>query len=98
MPARVTIASPRTLCVPKANATPLSGWPSNRSRKMSDQVTLKPQLAGLSAEIFLPQRVAPVAQGARRECFDGSFQMRHRLAVPSKELRQRLAMREVQPA
>ena len=47
---------------------------------------------------LLPQRLAPVAQGARRKCFDSSFQMRHRLAVADEELRQRFAVREVEPA
>jgi hypothetical protein len=49
-------------------------------------------------ESFLPQRVAPVAQGAWRECFDSRLQMRHRLAVAREKRRQRLAMGEVQPA
>ena len=47
---------------------------------------------------FLPQRLAPVAQRLRRERFDGGCEMRHRLAVAREELRQRFAMREVEPA
>ncbi len=54
MPVRVIMASPRTVCAPNDSATPFSGWPSKRSRKMSDQATVKPQLAGLSGEIVTP--------------------------------------------
>ena len=48
------MASPRTLCAPNDSAMPLSGWPSKRSRKMSDQATVKPQLAGRSGDIVTP--------------------------------------------
>jgi len=54
MPLRVTMASPRTVRAPDVKATPLSGWPSKRSRKISDQATVKPELAGRSGEILTP--------------------------------------------
>ena len=52
MPVRVTMASPRIVCLPNVSATPLSGWPSKRSRKISDQATVKPEFAGRSGDIF----------------------------------------------
>ena len=54
MPVRVIMASPRSVCAPNDSATPLSGWPSKRSRKISDQATVNPQLAGRSGEIATP--------------------------------------------
>ncbi|OIQ71949.1 hypothetical protein GALL_464300 [mine drainage metagenome] len=54
MPFRVIMASPRTLRAPNDSATPFSGSPSKRSRKISDQATVNPQLAGLSGDIFVP--------------------------------------------
>src|ERR1700722_18466990 len=48
------MASPRIVYGPNDNATPLSGWPSKRARKISDQVTLNPQLAGVRGEIATP--------------------------------------------
>src|SRR5216684_4147068 len=54
MPVRVTIASPRRVRGPNDSATLFSGWPSNRSRKMSDQATVNPQLAGFNGEIAMP--------------------------------------------
>ena len=54
MPARVIMASPRTVRVPNDSAAPLSGWPSKRSRKIPDQATVKPQLAGRSGDIATP--------------------------------------------
>ena len=41
------------VCAPKSNSTPLSGWPSKRSRKTSDHPTVKPQLAGRNEEIAI---------------------------------------------
>ncbi len=46
----------------------------------------------------LPQRIAPCAQAIRRKCFDRSRELRHRFAVAREKLRQRLAVREVEPA
>ncbi len=51
MPVRVITASPRSTCPPNENAAPFSGWPSKRSRKISDQATVNPQLAGRSGDI-----------------------------------------------
>ena len=54
MPVRVMTASPRSVCIPNENAAPFSGWPSKRSRKISDHATLNPQLAGCSGDIVTP--------------------------------------------
>src|ERR1700744_3257310 len=54
MPVFVIMASPRTLCAPDDRITPLSGWPSKRSRKISDQATVKQQLAGRSGDMVTP--------------------------------------------
>ena len=48
------MASPRTVCGPNDSATPLSGWPSKRSRKISDHAMVKPELAGLNGDIATP--------------------------------------------
>ena len=62
------MASPRTVCGPKDSATPFSGWPSKRSRKISDHATVKPQLAGTQRRYrhaLGSQRFHPSAVGAQ---------------------------------
>lgn len=44
----------------------------------------------------LAERLAPIAQGIGRECVDGGFQFRRRLAIAREKLRQRLAMGEIE--
>ena len=50
----MTTASPRTVLPPKDSAMRLSGWPSKRSRKISDQLTAKAQLLGRSGAMATP--------------------------------------------
>ena len=63
---RVITASPRTAWPPNDSATPFSGWPSKRSRKISDQATVNPQLAGRSGDIATPFAASVSAHAAIR--------------------------------
>ena len=53
-PCRVMTASPRTAVPPNDSPARLSGWPSKRVRKLSDQSAMKPQLAGRSGVTSIP--------------------------------------------
>src|SRR6478735_4908195 len=74
MPLRVIMASPRTVCAPIVSATPLSGWPSKRSRNTSDHATVKPELAGRSFETATPldarigAQPRPACAAEREDC------------------------------
>ena len=87
------MASPRTLRAPNVSATPFSGWPSKRSRKISDQATVKPEFAGRSGEIARPwpraarprRRRSPAAASSRRRAPARSRAPRPRAARPGFE-------------
>ena len=65
-----------TVFWPDVSATPFSGCPSKRSRKMSDQATVKPELAGRSGDILTPLAASVSAH-------DPSEPSRGQLAPPS---------------
>ena len=74
------------VCSPNVSATPLSGWPSKRSRKTSDQATVKPLLAGRSVDIFTPfaARVQPM-----HHPIPAAASLRHRVPARLRASRRR---------